>query len=263
MLPALFVSHGAPTLLLDPGATGPALTRIGRNLPRPRAILVVSAHWNTRVPFVTGAERPDTIHDFYGFPDALYERRYPAPGSPALAARVAGLLEAGGLPARIDPHRGLDHGAWVPLALMFPQADVPVVQLSLHPHASPREQFAFGRLLAPLAAEDVLVIGSGAFTHNLHDFDPARGDDTVEPYVTAFADWMRARLRDGDLDALLDYRRQAPDAARAHPTDEHLLPLFVALGASPDPTRCAHLIDEVRFGMLAMDAFAFGTTKLA
>ncbi|MGD9946555.1 MAG: dioxygenase [Burkholderiaceae bacterium] len=257
-LPSLYISHGAPTLALDPGEVGPALHRFAASLPRPRAVLVVSPHWSTAQPVLSTADRPPTIHDFHGFPRALYEIDYPCPGAPDVARQALDLLRAAGLQAGTDAGRGLDHGAWVPLRFMYPQADMPVCQLSLQPQRDPATQFQIGRALAPLADDGVLIVGSGSLTHNLHEFDRTRGDDEVEPYVTQFVSWIRERLQAGDLSALLDYRRQAPHAQRAHPTDEHLLPLFIAMGAADDFSRVTQAAGGIAYGILSMDAFALG-----
>lgn len=256
-LPSLFVSHGAPTFAVEPGLAGPQLQRLGASLPRPRAVLVLSPHWMTAALQVTTAAQPATIHDFGGFPPALYALRYPAPGAPQLAAEVMALLAAQGYSVHGNAVRGLDHGAWVPLRYLFPDADVPVLQLSLPASEDPRDFLALGRALAPLREQDLLVVGSGSLTHNLYEFRGERDD--VEPYVRAFADWVHARVAQGDLDALLDYRRQAPAAERAHPTDEHLMPLFVAIGAAGEGwAQHRHLDGGVVYGMLSMDAYAFG-----
>lgn len=256
-LPSLYVSHGSPMTALQPGQTGARLAQLAAALPRPRAIVVASAHYLARAPQVGGAAQPETVHDFGGFPAALYAMRYPAPGDPALAARVAGLLDAAGLPARVDPARGLDHGIWVPLRLMYPQADIPVVPLSIQPGLGPAHQLAVGHALAPLREDGVLVIGSGSITHNLHDFRAGYDDTHEAPYVRPFTEWIEQRLATGDLDALLDYRRQAPFAERAHPTDEHLQPLFVALGAAGDSARATRLDAGIDLGFLAMDIYRF------
>ncbi len=261
-LPALFVPHGAPTFALRPGAAGAALVRTAAALPRPRAIVVVSPHWMTDSPTVGSATRLETIHDFGGFPQALYEIRYPATGCPEAAREVMNALTTAGLPAQIDPARGLDHGAWVPLRLMFPEADVAVVPLSVQPHLGVDHALAVGRALAPLRARGLLVLASGNLTHNLRDFMAAVQDGGGSPdYVRAFADWFWQRLQAGDLDALRDYRRQAPSAARAHPTDEHLLPLFVALGAAGADPQAERLHAGIDDYVLAMDAFAFTTRQ--
>jgi len=257
--PTLFVSHGAPTLALHPGKTGAALQRLAQSLPRPRALLLISAHWNTQTPTVSAARTPETIYDFHGFPPALYQLTYPAPGAPALAQRVHQLLDAAAIPTQIDPQRGLDHGAWVPLRMLYPQADVPVTQLSVQPRENAAHHYRLGQALKPLRDDGVLVIGSGSFTHNLYEIGDFGDDDApTQPYVAEFCAWMRQRLHAHDIEALTAYRDQAPHAARAHPTTEHLLPLFVALGAADGEDRVTHVDPGTTFGVLAMDAFAFG-----
>jgi len=257
MLPALFVSHGAPTFPLTDAPARAFLEGLAEQLPeRPRAILAVSAHWETASPAVTTAAVNETIHDFFGFPEALYNIRYPAPGSAWLGERVAALL--GGEVQR-DPARGLDHGAWVPLSLVYPDADVPVVQLSVQSNLGPDHHYRLGQLLAPLRDEGVLIVGSGSFTHDLSSFREYR-DALHAPapaWVDAFADWMSDAIDAGRTDDLLAYRTRAPHAARNHPTEEHLLPLFVALGAGADG-KPEHLHRSTTHGVLRMDAFAFG-----
>jgi 4,5-DOPA dioxygenase extradiol len=256
-LPSLYVSHGSPMTALQPGATGARLAELAATLPHPRAIVVASAHYLARSPRVGGAAQPETIHDFGGFPPALYHLRYPAPGDPTLADEVAQRLEDAGLPAAVDASRGLDHGVWVPLRLMYPAADIPVVPLSIEPHGGPAHQLAVGRALAPLREDGVLVIGSGSITHNLHDLAAGYGAEREAPYVQPFIRWIEQRLTEGDTAALLDYRRQAPFAERAHPTDEHLLPLFVALGAAGEGARALRLDAGIDLGILAMDIYRF------
>jgi len=255
-LPALYISHGSPMTALEPGRVGVRLAELARDLPRPRAIVIASAHWLARAPLVGGADTPETLHDFGGFPQALFDIGYPAPGDTALTARVAGLLQAAGLTPQIDPQRGLDHGVWVPLRLLYPDADIPVVPVSIQPRLGPAHQFRIGRALAPLRDEGVLVVGSGSITHNLHDwrsYDDAR----QAPYVQPFIDWVEQRLAAEDVDALLDYRRQGPFAERAHPTDEHLLPLYVAMGAGGTPMRARRIDAGIDMGFLAMDIYRF------
>jgi 4,5-DOPA dioxygenase extradiol len=261
-LPVVFVSHGSPMHALEAGAAGEVWAALGRDLPRPRAIVIVSAHWETDVPVLTGAERPETIHDFYGFPQPLYRIRYPAPGAPELAARTAGLLGEAGFAPRVDPARGLDHGAWSPLLHAYPAADVPVVQLSLQSALGTRHHLALGRALAPLAAEGVLLVGSGHMTHNLRDWMRTAGAAPPAAYVLEFQAWVAARIAARDLAALADYRTRAPHAARAHPSEEHFLPLFFALGAAAPAGASERLYDGVDGGALAMDAWLFrpGTT---
>jgi 4,5-DOPA dioxygenase extradiol len=255
---ALFVPHGAPTFALRPGAAGAALRAAADRWPRPRAIVTVSAHWETVEPTVGFAPRPPTIHDFSGFPRELYALTYPASGCPEAAAEVVGALATAGLRAIRDPARGLDHGAWVPLRLMYPDADVPIVPLSVQPHAGATHAYRVGRALAPLAARGLQVIASGNVTHNLGDyFHAAAGGGTSPAYVREFADWLAGRLEERDVEALLDWRTRAPAAARAHPTDEHLLPLFVALGAAGDEGAIERLHAGIDDYVLAMDVYAF------
>jgi 4,5-DOPA dioxygenase extradiol len=217
---------------------------------------MVSAHWDTDAPCVGLADRLETIHDYWGFPKELYEIDYPATGCREAATEVLSALRFAGLTAEGDAGRGLDHGAWIPLRLMFPDADVPVVPLSIQSHLGPAHHLALGRALAPLTAQGFLVVASGNLTHNLRDFQTAYLlGGRVPGYVREFADWIWDRLDDGDLAALLDYRTRAPEALRAHPGDDHLLPLYVALGAGGGKAERLHAgIDDY---VIAMDAFAF------
>lgn len=258
--PALFVPHGAPTFALQPGAAGAALGRLAGRLPTPRAIIAVSAHWTTTVPTVGLAAQMETIHDFSGFPAELYAIRYPATGCPEAARQVAAALAHAGLPVTFDAVRGLDHGAWVPLRFMFPDADVPVIPLSIQPRDGTAGALRLGRALAPLREQGFLVVASGNVTHNLGDYFEASRDGRGTPtYVREFADWVWARLVAREVDGLLDYRRRAPDAARAHPTEEHLLPLYVALGAAGDDFAAERVHAGIDDYVLAMDAYAFTT----
>ncbi|MFJ2385118.1 DODA-type extradiol aromatic ring-opening family dioxygenase [Pseudomonas protegens] len=255
MLPSLFISHGSPMLALEPGASGPALARLAAELPRPRAILVVSAHWESSDLRVSCNPHPETWHDFGGFPAALFAVQYPAPGDPELAAQVVELLQAEGLPAQLDSQRPFDHGTWVPLSLMYPQAEIPVVQLSLPSRLGPALQTRIGHALAGLREQGVLLIGSGSITHNLRDLDWHAGPESVEPWAKAFRDWMIDKLAADDQAALHDYRQQAPNAVRSHPSDEHLLPLYFARGAGGEFS-VAH--QGFTLGALGMDIYRFG-----
>ena len=257
-MPTLFVSHGSPMLPLEPGTAGPMLRGLGQSLPRPQAIVAFSPHWMARQAIVGTSPRPETVHDFGGFDPALYTLRYPAPGAPQLAHRVAALLQQAGWPVAEDAQRGLDHGVWSPLRLLFPQADVPVVPLAMPWPLDAATAYRLGAALAPLTAQGVLLLGTGSLTHNLHEFHPsAATDDPPAAYVQAFVEWMRGMMDRGDVEALLDYRRRAPHAARAHPTDEHLLPLFWALGAAGPGARAQHHAGGVHYGNLSMDAWTF------
>jgi len=258
-LPTLFISHGAPTLALEPGRAGVTFAAVAKALPTPQAVLVISAHWETSGIEVTSHPRPETIHDFGGFPPALYALQYPAPGAPAVAERVVALLAAGGFPARANPVRGLDHGAWVPLLHFYPDADVPVLQLSLPHTAAPQVLVEIGRALQTLREEGVLIVASGGITHNLYEF--RMGASSEEPYAREFMEWFAEHISAGDLPALIDYRRQAPAAARAHPSDEHLRPFYIALGAAGATWHRAIRLDGgVDFGVIGMDAYAFGVS---
>ena len=256
-LPTVFASHGAPTLAIEPGATGPALSTLGRELSRPKAILMVSAHWETARPAASTARQPETIHDFGGFPQALYQLQYSAPGAPELAARVKGLLDAAGFSTALDPQRGLDHGAWVPLRYLYPDADVPVTQLSIQSQLGPQHHYRLGEALRPLAREGVLVIGSGSLTHNLYELRLRGGPVETAPYAREFQQWVYDKAVANDVEALPNYRRLTPHAERAHPTEEHFLPFFVALGASDGARSARRINDEMTYGALAMDAYVF------
>lgn len=252
--PAYFVSHGAPTLAIEPSPARDFLSKFGANLGHPSAIAVISAHWETPEVRIGAADPPRTIHDFGGFPDALYQIRYTAPGAPEIAAQAARLLDAAGIPASLDPARGLDHGAWVPLSLLRPQADIPVFQISVQPRLGPGHAAKVGAALSPLRDNGVVLLASGSLTHNLSalDWDAA---DVADPRALAFADWIDAAIAADDRAALLDYRARAPYASFHHPTEEHLLPLFAALGASSGAGKRIH--SSATFGNLMMDAYEF------
>ncbi|HYE00775.1 MAG TPA: class III extradiol ring-cleavage dioxygenase [Alphaproteobacteria bacterium] len=254
-MPSLFLSHGAPTLALSDSPARHFLAGLGAEIGRPRAVVVATAHWEAAAPAVGGAAAPETVHDFHGFPPELYAVRYPAPGAPDLAAAVAARLAAAGLPAAVDPRRGLDHGVWVPLSLMYPAADVPVVPLSVQSGLGAEHHLRLGAALAGLRDEGVLVVGSGSLTHNLREFR-GRAEDAPPPdWVAGFADWVAAAVAGDRRDDLAAWERLAPGAARNHPTPEHLLPLFVALGAGRGPGRRLHASHS--FGILAMDVYAW------
>ena len=254
-MPSLFVSHGAPTFALEPGLAGPKLSALGRRLARPRAVLVVSPHWVTRAPQVMTAARPVTLHDFSGFDPALYRIEYPAAGHPELANRTLELLHAAGWAAESDPARGLDHGAWVPLRYLYPDADVPAFQVSLPDRIDASAAVAFGRALAPLASEDVLVVGSGSLTHNLRDFFSGTRDGSG--YAAEFTQWIRDAVAVGDAARLERALELAPHARRSHPTPEHFMPLLVAAGAAESLLPATLIDGGFAAGVLSMDAFVF------
>lgn len=263
-MPILFLSHGAPNLVLHASAAREFLAGLGASLPRPKAILVVTAHFMTREPALTVDEKPAMIYDFGGFEPELREMVYPAPGAPELATRCAQALAAEGIPAHQVANRGFDHGTWVPLMLLYPKADIPVVQLAVQPKAGPAHHLALGRALKALAEEGVLIVASGALTHNLHEvFGGNYGfNDPAPAWVADFGEWMREKIEAGRIDDLVHYRDRAPNAERNHPTEEHLLPLHVALGAAGGkPGRRLHT--SAQYGVLMMDVYGFGMPEAA
>jgi 4,5-DOPA dioxygenase extradiol len=254
-MPTLFVSHGAPTFAIEPGKLGPLLTDVGAHLPRPTAIAVVSPHWMTSTVRVTMTPQPKTIHDFGGFPDALYAIEYPAPGAPEVARRAAELLRADGWPVDEDVQRGLDHGAWVPLTYLYPDASIPVIQISMPLRLDSRTAYMLGRSLSALRNEGVLIVASGSMTHNLYEF--RTGDVEEAQYAKEFAGWINDTVVSKDHAKLVQTMQLAPHAQRAHPTIEHFLPLLVAAGAAGESADVTLLEGGVTHGVLSMDSFIF------
>ena len=253
----LFVPHGSPMFALHPGAAGAAMTQVAAQLGKPRAIVVVSPHWETAVPTVGFATRPETIHDFGGFDPRLYEMQYPATGCPEVAAQVVSALQAAGLAVAQDAQRGLDHGAWIPLRQMFPDADVPVVPLSVQSHLGPEHAYRVGQALVGLTKQGILVLASGNITHNLRDLMVLRTQGGVIPdYVQTFADWIHTHMAARDVPGLLAYRQQV-SGQRAHPSDEHLLPLLTALGAAGANAQPEAFFRGISDHVIAMDGYAF------
>jgi 4,5-DOPA dioxygenase extradiol len=247
VMPVLYLGHGAPPLADDDRWTG-ELASWSAKLPRPKSILIVSAHWEES-PLTLGATRTVPLtYDFWGFPQRYYDVQYAAPGAPDLADDVRKLLSDTG-PVEQEADRGLDHGAYVPLKEMYPDADIPVLQMSM-PTLDPRALFDVGRKLAPLRDQDVLVVGSGFMTHNLSCVDFAAGTDYTPPSWSAeFDDWAGRMLAAGDVDALLDFQRKAPAAGIAHPRTEHFAPLFVSLGASLDQSAPETTVEGFWYGL--------------
>lgn len=258
--PSLFVSHGSPMFAIEPGMLGPNLRRLGVELTDLSAIVVVSPHWQTRGIRVTAAASLETIHDFGGFPAPLYALQYPARGEPELARHVLDLLRTAGFDAVMDNGRGLDHGAWVPLRYLKPDADIPVLQVSLPHDVDAAGALRLGQALAPLRDRGVLVLGSGSLTHNLYEF--RRQIDDPE-YAQAFADWVADAVARRDVESLVNYRERAPFAARAHPSEEHYLPLLVAIGASGADDSRQRVEGGMTYGVLSMDSFGFGLPSSA
>lgn len=253
-LPTLFLSHGAPDVVLRATPARTFLAGLAATLPRPRAIVVASAHWEEASPLVESGKAPRTIHDFGGFPDEMYHLRYPAAGDPALATQIIALLTTAGFTARTQD-RGFDHGVWTPLLLAWPQADIPVVPMALVRGGDGKVHHRLGAALTSLRHDGVLVIGSGSAVHNLRELAPGRAP---APWAVAFDNWLVERCESGDVDALTQWQQCAPDARRAHPTPEHFTPLVVALGAAGDGARGRILHRSWDYGSLAMTAVAFG-----
>lgn len=262
MCPSLFLSHGAPTLALDGGSTGEAFSAMGlelrASLDEIRAVVVMSPHWITPTLSVSVGEDRPILHDFHGFPESLYRLDYPAPGSKSQAVRLKTVLEDAGYEDVSLTARALDHGAWVPLRFLFEKADIPVIQISMPYPKDPSWYFRVGEVLRPLVDSGMLLIGSGGMTHNLGDYRGQSRNIEPFPYVGPFAEWFFDHLSHWDLEALFDYRRRAPEAERAHPSDDHLMPLFFALGASPHGV-ARRFHQDVTHGILAMDSYQFGT----
>lgn len=256
-LPTLFLSHGSPMLAIEDTPAGRFLDGLGEQLPWPKAVVVASAHFESLHPALGSHPRPPTVHDFQGFPEPLHRIQYPAPGAPDLAEQLTQRLVDAGIDCRVRERQGLDHGVWVPLRRMYPNADVPVIPLAVMPHGDAAQHFALGRALASLRGEGVLLIGSGGFVHNLGELDWRQPDALAPPWAEAFSSWMHACIAARDWPSLLQWQQLAPNARRAHPTVEHLMPLFVALGAAGESPQPRTIHRSGQFGSLALDALAF------
>lgn len=257
VFPSVFVSHGAPTLATDQNPAHEFLRSLGKSLGKPRAVLVVSAHWETSIPTASAATKPETIHDFGGFPEELYRLRYPAPGAPELAALTLRVLRDAGLKCTESLDRGLDHGAWIPLMLMYPDADIPVAQLSVQPQNGPVTHVEIGRALEPLRHDGVLILGSGGAVHNLSSV----GGVDVPDWATNFDEWLYKKITSAAYAEVVNYRSKHADSVKAHPTEEHLLPLFVALGAGGKGTLAHCLHRSFSYGTLSMAAYSFESSE--
>jgi 4,5-DOPA dioxygenase extradiol len=254
--PAFFISHGAPTFALEPGVLGPKLAELGQRLGDVKALLVVSPHWQTPEVTVMTTGSPRTLHDFGGFPAALYRLTYAAAGHPALAAEVGRWLAEAGYRVELDDHRGLDHGAWVPLRYLAPEGRIPVFQVSLPLDLSAAGALRLGKVLAPWREQGAAIIGSGSLTHNLYEF--RQNATGREAYAEEFTRWVRDAVAARDEQSLVDYRSRAPHAQRAHPTEEHFLPLLVAFGASDEDDSIDVIEGGVTYGVLSMESYAWG-----
>jgi 4,5-DOPA dioxygenase extradiol len=270
-LPSIFLSHGSPMIALEPGAAGAFMQRLGPAIEtafgRPRAIVALSAHSLARQPVLLAAERHAAVYDFGGFDPRLTTLRYDSPGAPALAAEVQALLGDAGIAVHLSRDGGLDHGLWTPLRYVYPAADIPLLPLAWVPSDGPAALFALGQALAPLTRQGVLVLGSGSITHNLrrvfaHGLRAAVDQPEIAESA-AFRHWLQSRAAASDWDALFDYRARAPHAVDMHPTDEHLLPWYIAAGAGGRETAPVRLHASLTYGSLGMDAYAFGPSAPA
>lgn len=254
--PSIFISHGMPIMAILPSPTHNFLKKLGKKLGAPKAIVCVSAHWETVAPMFSGADFPQTIHDFYGFPKQLYEISYPAPGNPLLAKEITEAFSQNGISSKIDFDKGFDHGVWVPLSLMYPEAEIPVIQLSIQGDLGPDHHFLMGKALAKFRDEGVLIMGSGGATHNLEDMHGRKMNDEPVQYALNFDSWLEKTLLNGDAPSLLNYKKQGPDADKNHPyPSEHFLPLFVPLGAVGEGKKAELLHKEFIYGVLSLAAY--------
>jgi 4,5-DOPA dioxygenase extradiol len=259
MLPTVFVSHGSPMIMLQQTKAHEFLTHFGQQLGRPEAIIVASAHYESDMPTVTSDAQPRMIYDFGGFPKPLYEMTYSAPGAPDLAERIVAMLGQKGVNARTQADRGYDHGTWVPLKLMYPDASIPIVQISVQSRQSASAHIELARALAPLRHENILIMGSGSLTHNLYELirSGMQLDGKAPEWVEAFASWAYEKASAGDLDALSHYLERAPFARENHPSPEHYLPLPFALAAAGEGAKGERVHTSCEYGVLMMDTYIF------
>ncbi len=261
MMPVLFISHGPPTILLMDTPVVDFLKRLGEQTPSPSAIICISAHWEAVKPTFSSGARNGIIHDFGG-PPQLFDQTYSALGSPELAHEAIDLLTAAGINAEENPKRDLDHGAWVPLKLMFPKADIPIVQLSIQTDKDTSHHFELGKALRPLRQKGVLIIGSGGAVHNLYDIHGHKIDDAPVAYAAAFDRWLREKLIFGQVDELIDYQKCGPEPEQSHPFPaEHFLPLFVSLGASLPEEKATLIHQGFMYGTLSMAAYRWSNKE--
>lgn len=255
MMPSLFIAHGAPTLVMEDNTYTRFLKELAKNLPRPKAIVLFSAHWESPITLISGVERYDMIYDFYGFPEEMYRMVYPAKGDPFLAKKIQEAFSQQGIKSQIDLSRGIDHGAWVVLQLLYPQADIPVVVLSVNPGLSPMEQYNIGKALSRLREENILIIGSGGTVHNLRMINWR--STQVDPWALQFEDWLKEHLEKWDLASLYDYEKKAPFATQAVPRNEHFIPLLLAMGAADSTHQATLLYREFQYGNLSLTCWRF------
>ena len=260
-IPAVFISHGAPTLAIETGKYQEDLQRFAKDIDRPSAILSVSAHWEQRTPLqITSSAQPETIHDFWGFPEELYEIQYNAPGNPKLAQRIAEKLTSSGFPTETNPKRGLDHGTWVPLSIMYPERSIPVLQLSIPIPRTSKELFKLGQILLEFRAEDIMLFGSGGIVHNLRlamsNFSRGKKHITPDSWAVDFDQWVNERLANRSFMDLLEVADKMPLFRKAAPTTEHFDPVAIVIGATSEKEGIATIHESIEYGNLSLRSFA-------
>ncbi len=257
-MPSLFIAHGAPLLAIENNEYTQFLNELGKNMPRPKAIVLFSAHWESRAQKVSNVDTYNTIYDFGGFPPELYQIKYPAQGNQQISDEIQDLFKSNGIPFEVETERGLDHGAWVVLRLLYPNADIPVIAMSVNPKLSTEEQYKIGKSLSSLREKDVLVIGSGGTVHNLRAVKWA--DHEIDQWAQEFDDWLAVHLTNWDLESLFKYESVAPNAEYAvpHYGNEHFIPIFYAMGAADDAKKASLLHRSYRYGNLSHSVWQFG-----
>jgi 4,5-DOPA dioxygenase extradiol len=260
MLPSFFIAHGAPLLAIEDNEYTQFLNELGQSLPKPRAIVLFSAHWESSTQQVSDVDEFETIYDFGGFPEALYRIKYPAKGSKEISKEIEELFTKLDIPFDVDTKRGLDHGAWVVLRMLYPNADIPVISMSVNPNLTPEEQYKIGKSLAGLREKDVLIIGSGGTVHNLRALKMAGDTGEIDQWAIEFEDWLAQHVNNWDVESLFSYDSLAPNANLAVPPygNEHFVPIFYAMGAA-DKEKTAKLIHRsFRYGNLSHSVWQFG-----
>ncbi|VEF49886.1 extradiol ring-cleavage dioxygenase class III protein subunit B [Bacillus freudenreichii] len=260
MLPSFFIAHGAPLLAIEDNEYTQFLNHLGKQLPRPKAIVLFSAHWESPVQKVSAVDNYSTIYDFGGFPEALYTIQYPAKGSKEVSKEIEKSFVEHGVPYEVDKERGLDHGAWVVLRLLYPEADIPVISMSVNPQLSPVEQYKIGKSISKLREKDILIIGSGGTVHNLGALKMGTGIGQIDDWALDFDLWLERQLNNWDLESLFNYQSAAPSSSLAVPPygNEHFIPIFYAMGAADDHQKAALVHRSYRYGNLSHSVWQFG-----
>ena len=255
-LSTIFVSHGAPTMPLEDIPARDFLMKLGKSYRNIKAVLCISAHWQTIKPTLNAVDVNETTHDFYGFQPELYDIKYPVKGSPELAEHALDLIKDGGMECELDHTRGLDHGAWIPLMLMFPDAEIPVIQLSIQNNLDPMKHFNLGKLIEPLRHENILILGSGGAVHPL-GYAPLHPDAKTDQWAIDFNEWLKNAVISGNTNALMNYRNSSPYPERAHPYPDHFMPLLASIGAAGEGVNGKIIHDSWYWGDLGMGAYEF------